>query len=452
MSGTCGRELHLAILGAAGLAAALCGAAATAASPPLRYDFDLGDRLVYERRVRVMPLDGELVLQRYSQQLQIWCLATDLEEDYLLAELVHVDDQPVEPARGALFHVDHRGRRRFPEEILNRLAELDPLFELLPVFPPALEAGPTWLSEPDHFGRRWRCTRGPARDDGLLRVDFVLEDPTGVAEARGVSQRGAYWFDPRTGTVTRVESEQTDLRAQQRTLAVTRLHDRRRHEPLWCQRRITEADKFLRTLRLEDHLLDQITTEPNRVEQMLARIDRLWLEFVTEMPSRPESPIRRLARAHRRLLAEDTARNRERATLAREWLGATAAHWSLQTPTGETIRSEAARDRHVLECFWSADSLCSLRSFEVLRRLRQAQPPERLRIVCLNLDADVAAARRATQLCGAQLTHVLAGPPFGGQPPGELPVFRLLDRNSRILGVYFGWQPTLAQKIDPLTR
>jgi len=452
MSGTYRRLGRATLPRAACLAAVLYAAGAAAADPPLRYDLGVGERLVYERRVRVLPLDGDSVVQRYSQQLQLWCLASDLKEDYFLAELIHVTDQHAEPARGALFHLDHRGRRRFPDEILARLRGLDPLFELLPLLPAPLDSDSSWLTEPDHFGRCWRCTRAPPTDDGPIRIDFVLEDPTGVSETCAVEQRGAYWFDAQAGIVTRIEAEWTDRHAQRRTLAVTRLHNRLKQDELWCHRRITEADKFLRTLRLEDRLLAQVTAGPTSVERILAHADRLWLELVTELPDRPESPLRRLARAHRMLLTKETGRYRERAALAREWLGAAAAHWSLQTSDGRTVRSEGMRDRYVLEYFWSADSLWSLRSFETLRQLQKAVPAEDVRVVCLNIDADVAAGRRAAQLCGTELTHVLAGPPVGGQPPRELPVFRLLDRNSRVLAVYFGWQPGLAEKISALTR
>lgn len=452
MSGTRRRWVGVTYLWATCLTTVLCSTLPVRADTPLRYDPDVGDRLVYERRVRVMPLDGDAVLQRYNEQLQLWCLAGDLKENYILAELIRFTDQQTDPALGALFHLDHRGHRRFSNEILARIAGLDPIFELLPILPSALESGPSWLTEPDRFGRRWRCTRDDSGDEGPLRVDFVLEDPTGVAAAREVSQRGIYWFDPQAGIVTRVESEWIDRRAKRRTLTVTRLHGRSRQEPLWCRRRIAEADKFLSTLRLEDRLLDQITAEPTRAERILARINRLWSELAMELPGRPESPIRRLVRARGTYFAKEMDRYRERAALAEQWLGASAAHWSLQTPDDETIRSETVRDRFVIECFWSADSLWSLRSFETLRRVQKQLPAADYRVVCLNIDADMSAAGEAARLCGAGLTHVLAGPPIGGQPPRELPIFRILDRNSKVRGVYFGWQPALAEKIAALPR
>lgn len=452
MSGICTRAVAVAVRAAACLPAILCSAAPAGADPPLRYDFDVGDRLVYERRVRVLPLSGDSILERYSEQLQLWCLARDLREAYMLAELRRVTDQQTEPARGALFHLDHRGRRRLRHEVLVRVAELDPLFELLPSLPAALEPGPSWLTEPDHFGRRLRCKRAAPDVDALIRIDFVLEDPTGVAEALQQSQRGICWFDPQAGIVVRLESEWTDRRAERRVLAVTRLHSRLKQEPLWCQRRMAEADKFLRTLRLEDRLLEQLTAEPARVEEILAHIDRFWSELTMELPGRPESPLRRLARGCRARFAEQIGHYRERAVLAREWVGATAAHWSLQTPDGETIRSETLRNRFVIECFWSADSLWSLRSLDTLRRVQQELAPEEFRVICLNIDTDVAAARRAARLCGRELPQVLAGPPVGGKPPRELPVFRILDRDSRVLGVFFGWQPALAEKTSSLAR
>lgn len=446
------RRLGGAIFGSACLATALSPATAVSAGPPLRYHLEAGDQLVYERRVQVAALEGPSAPQRYTQQIQLWCLGSDWRETLLLADLVRVVDGRAGPTRGALFHADPRGRRRFPDEVLARVAGLDPIFELIPIMPPTLEAGPTWLTQPDRFGRRWRCTRAASDPPaaGPVRVDFVLEDPTGVAEVRGATGRGSYWFDPQAGVVVRVESEQHDRSTQQRVLVATRLHTRLKHEPYWCQQRVKEADRYLRTLRLEDRLLDQVTREPDRTEQILRQIDRLWSGLLLEMPPERKSPFRRLAQAQLTLLAEKTDSYRERAEHAGQWLGKSAAHWSLQTPDGETIRSETLRDRIVVECFWSADSLWSLRSFETLRQVQERLAAEDFRVVCLNIDADAAGSRQAARLCGAGLTHLLAGPPVGGQPPGELPVFRILDPDSKILGVYFGWQPALAEKVGSL--
>ncbi len=436
------------------LLASLLPAIPPAAGQALRYDLAVGDRLAYERRVQVTPLEGDSPLQRDAEQLQIWCLASEKNEKLVLADIVRIVDQHAGPTRGALFHLDPRGRRRFCTEILARISELDPIFELIPILPPALEAGPAWLTEPDHFGRRRRCTRADedASAHGLVRVDFVLEDPTGVAAACGVTQRGSYWFDPQAGIVVRVEFERRDRAAKQRVLSVTRLHTRLKQQPFWCTQRIQEADRFLRTLRLEDRLLHQITTEPDQIERILPRIERLWSELALETAREPQSPFHRLARARQAAFVQEAGRYRERAELAGQWLGKSAAHWSLQTPEDETIRSEAVRDRVVIEYFWSADSLCSLRSFEILRDLQHQLPVEKFRIVCLNIDADLETGRRAARLCGAGLTHVLAGPPAGGEPPRELPVFRVLDRDSTVVGVYFGWQPALAEKIGSLGR
>ena len=197
---------------------------------------------------------------------------------------------------------------------------------------------------------------------------------------------------------------------------------------------------------------NQLAAEPERVEWILEHGERLWSELVLQIPGEQKSPLRRLARGQRALLAERAETYRERAELAGQWLGSSSAHWSLQTPEGETVRSEDLRDRFVVECFWRADSLWSLRSLATLRRLQEQLPADAFRIVCLNLDADVTAGRRAAEQCGGGLTHVLSGPPVGGKPPRELPVWRILDDRSTVVRVYFGWQPTLAGKILSLRR
>jgi hypothetical protein len=443
------------ILALGGLLTILLASPPAQAGPSLRYRLDVGDRLVYERHVQVVPLDGRAAPERYTEQLQLCCLSREREETLLLlADLTRIANQQVQPARGAVFKLDRRGHRRFSNEVLVRVAELEPLFETLPILPRPLEADSTWLTDPDRFGRRWRCTRAaiarPA--EGPVRVDFELADPTGAAEILGQAQRGSYWFDSQAGIVVRVESESSDRSANRRTLVVTRLHTKLKQDALWCERRIAETQRFLHTLRLEDRLLEQVVTEPARVEQILPHVERLWAELILDLSREPQSPLRRLAQGQRARLADELDGYREQAALARQWIGKEAAHWSLQTPDDETIRSETVRDRFVVECFWSASSLWSLRSFDMLRRLQEQLPAEDFRIVCLNIDADAAAGRRAARLCGAGLTHVLAGAPVGGEPPRELPVFRVLDRDSRVLRVYFGWQPALAERISALQR
>ena len=452
MSRTRSGRIGSATLGWVGLLVNLVAALPLMAQPPPRYRPKVGDRLVYERRVQIAPLAGDGAAREYTQQVQLWILGGDQKEVQVLGDLVRVTDQQPNLVRGTLFHMDARGRRSFSGEALARLAGLDPVFDVIPILPTALEDNSEWLTDPDHFGRRWRSTRGepdPAVA-GAVRVDFVLEDPTGVSETLGQSQQGSYWFDRRAGVVVRVESEWRDQAAGQRTLSVTRLHTSLKRKPRWCEQRIEEIEPFLCTLRLEDRLLDQMTSEPDKLEWIISNADRLWSELILDTAREPQSPIRRLAEGRRALFANDRNKHREREELARQWLGSTAAQWSLQTPDGETVRSETLRDRIVVECFWRADSLWSLRSFEILRALQEQLSPESYRVVCLNIDADAAAGRRAARLCGTGLTHILAGPPLAGLPPRELPIFRVLDAGSKVLAVYFGWQPGLAEKVRSL--
>jgi len=434
---------RIAVLGTFFCAAACCAAAE--AAPPMRYAWNVGDRLVYERRVRVEPLDGRAPVQRYTEQVQLCCLAGEPREKLILADVIRVVDSRPGPARGLLLHADSRGHRRFAHETLARIDGFDAVFELMPILPPALVQHETWLTEPDHFGRRWNCT--PTADANLTRVECELADPTGVAAARGRTHRWIYTFDPATGVVTRAESEWRDETAGLRTLAVTRLHKTLKQQPEWCQQRVRESEHYLRTLRLEDRLLEQITTEPNRIERILPGFDRLWAEFVVQTPKRRGSPFRRMTETHQSWCATRLNLYRERAELARRWLGATAPHWSLQTPDGDTLRSEALRDRLVVECYWSVESLAGLRTFETLRQVLDAFPPDACHVVCLNIDADAQAGRRAAQLCGDGLTHVLAGRPVGGLPPRETPIIRVLDTDSKTLAIYFGWHPDLPAKV-----
>jgi hypothetical protein len=411
--------------------------------------------LVYERRVHVSALTEPSAVQRHSEQIQLSCLArADDRKTLILADVIRVAGQQVKQIGGLVFHLGPRGKRRVPAEMLSRVGRFDPVFELTPTLPPALGAGLSWRTDPDQFGRRWRCTydRKAVTHGQLVRVDFILEDPTGVAEALGQTLRGVYWFDPQAGVITRLESEWQHRQANRQVQAVTRLHTRLHEKQPWCRRRVEELARFRRTLRLQTQAVHRITSEPEHVERILRRIDRWWSELEAQLPHPGESPVRRLAQAERAHFAARAADYRERAALAGAWLGKAAAHWSLQTVAGDTLRSEALRDRHVIECFWSADSIWSLRSFETLRELQDQLPAEEFRLVCLSIDADAAAARHAAQLCGQGLTHVLAGPPVGGEPPHELPIFRVLDPDSRVVAVYFGWQPALAGRISQVNR
>jgi len=431
------------------------------AQDALRYRLEPGDRIVYERRVRLTPLDRVAPQgptaggpQEFREQIQIWCLSGPRAARRVFLDVTRVADGRTQPPVGVVLTVDARGVAQFEDEVVGRLGEVEAALEVLPILPPAVLAEPTWRTEADVYGRSRACTqRGGGEDEGsAVRVDFTLEDLFGVGEISGHEHRGSFWFDAKAGLVSRVETLTIDRPAGTRTESVIRLHARRKQDERSCTLRDQEAERLLNTLRLEDRLLDEVVTKPAAIDTILDRLDRVWGDFLAEPPRDADSPLRRVAAARRERLKTEAAGLREQARLAAEWLGRPAAQWSLQDLDGQTVQSEALRDRYVLECFWSAASVPSLRTFQTLRGLRQAIPEEKLRIVCINVDPDPDAARRAAQRCGQSLPHLLSGPPLGGELPRELPVLRLLDRESRVRWIDFGWRRSLVEPLAPIVQ
>lgn len=436
------------------LVAAACAACwgTAQAQTPLRYDFSPGQRLVYERRASVQSLENGRPLSEHREQIQCWCLAKDLKEDFLLVELLRADEQKPTAGRTTAFNIDHRGQRRLSPEMAAQLEGCDPIFELFPMLPTALESADAWLTPPDHLGRRWSCRRLPGGTPDAIRIEFTLSDPTGVAEFRRQAQHGIATFDGRVGCVSRLEIETTDQEAGRRVQAVTVLHARLATDEIWRRQRLQEWEKAQRVLRQHDRLLDGLWNERLQPEWAAAELERLWSELEVELSGTRDNPLHRFARARLGLVRQDRPRLLEQGEVVSHWLGARAAHWSLQTPEGRTLASESLRDRWMLEYFWSATSPESLRCFELLRQLGAELPPEKLAVVCINIDADAALAGRAIALCGGGLTHVLAGAPLDGTPPRDLPIYRLLAPDSRIHALYFGRRPDLARYISARIR
>ena len=422
------------------------------ADTPLRYNFELGERLIYERRVRVLSIDGKETLSNYREQIQFWCLADDINEDFLLAEMIRTDDRKKTETYVTAFHVDHRGQRRFEPEMLERIEGCDPILEMIPVLPTVLEADQAWLSPPDHYGRQWSSRRAPQDARDGIRIEFTLQDPTKVTELWRRSQRGFMTYDPESGCITRIETDTTDQDAGQRIVTVAILHARLSTGELWSRQRMQDWEKTQRVLRQHDRLLERLWNERVDAEHIAADLERLWSELEIELAGSPDNPIQRYAHASLERVRAERPRLLEQANLAKQWLGAKAAQWSLQTPDGKTLASETLRVRNVLECFWSASAPDCLHSFELLRRLAADEQNDSVTIVCLNIDTDVARAGRTIDLCGSGLTHVLAGAPLEGPPPRTLPVYRLLSPDSRILCVFFGWQPNLRERISEKIR
>ncbi len=96
----------------------------------------------------------------------------------------------------------------------------------------------------------------------------------------------------------------------------------------------------------------------------------------------------------------------------------------------------------VIECFWSGESVWGLRVLEPMRRLLAELPPQRVRLICYNMDREVERAREVIQRCGGGLTQILGGPLLEVETLPELPVVRVLDGGGIVRDVWIGWQPS----------
>jgi hypothetical protein len=434
-----------------------------AASPPARYALTEGDWLTYEWRAESTRRDAASPSGRVESRatIQLWCLGREGDE-WLMLGLVtrQIDDVNLVP-RGLCFYVNERGVKRLPEEFLARAGDLDPVLDLFPECRPALLSSPTWTTTADMFGRRWVCTPPDAAGDDPA-VSFRLEDTSGVSAALGAAVRGKYVFDRVRGVLR--ESRQTIETPRDTTAVSVRLLRRNSVPAAWRLRRIAELDSFRRTLRMEDRYLASLEREPERAEATLARLDAIWIELLGEFAATgaldnpaggvavPRSPLMEMARGQREALDSRRGLLRERARLASEWNGRRAPQWSLLDRDGQTVTSESTRDRPSLECFWRSDDLGSLRMMQTLGRLREQFPQDALRIVCINMDQESQAARRAADLCAGDLLHVFAGPPVGADLPTELPVCRLVAEDGRIVRVFVGWRHSLVGELAGFVR
>ncbi len=423
---------------------AACGAMATAQSQ-LRYRFEVGQQYLYERQEVVAASGGAAPGAQSIAQIRAWCLRREGPEMLLLIELARRSRERFEPACGALLYLDESGRRRIPDESATRLGPLDPALDVLPMLPLTAQPARAWTTPHDLYGRQWRCAdRGPDGVTGHVRVDFIEEDSSGVADVLGQSRTGRFRFDPVAGHVTRLEIVAWDEPAKAQTAALTTLRQTASHTPGWTARRADEADRFLRTLRHEDRLLAELLSRPDDCAQILVQLDRLWAAFASEIEGQAGSPFAALVDARRLQLGADADTLRARAAVAGRWLHQPARRWTLQDAGGRTVVSEVLRQGAVIECFWSAESLWGLRALRSLDYLPRAPGAPPLRVISYNMDFNIAVARRAIERCGGGWTHILGGPLQDVEELPEFPVVRVLDERGVVRGIWIGWEPTYA--------
>jgi hypothetical protein len=429
-------------------AALLAGTAAAVTEPPLRYQWHVGDWLVYERRAVTTPLDADAPRQVTTEQVQLWCLERRGGGYLMQLDVLDAAGGPASVLRGVLVELDPQGLRQWPAVMRGRVLPAAAALEVVPAHRSALEPGPTWLTPPDHYGRQWRCTQGApdAARGGAVRIAFETVDTTGGDALLGRSAAGAFWFDATAGHVMAVEYEERDTQAGTRTqVTVTRRHVVRNDER-WCALRVAEARRYLAALEREDRLLATLSADPARAAPLLAELEQLWVETRRDLARDPRSPVNLLVTARHRRLVEDVPRWRTRAARLAGWLNRPARAWTLQTADGRTLAREAFGGRRTVECFWSVASEESVRMLPRLRAL--ARPEEAPPVLALNVDADPTAARRAAQ-GDDRVRHVLAEPLRRAEPLDELPVVRLLDAEGVVRRVWFGWQPALELDAAP---
>jgi hypothetical protein len=411
-----------------------CGPFATAP----RYVLRAGERIDYRRSV---TLDTDNAIP-FEETIQLYVLESTPVDAHLLAIRIR-DGAPT----GALqFRVSDRGHFTLPEETRNRADSANDLFELFPSLAPALDNQDAWIGQPDLFGCVLRQRR-TAADASSLQIRFTVDDPTGVSGFVGDRAEGVYWIDTAAGLMTRWEMTRINPRQNRRATIRCDLVGRESVGSAWLDKRRAELERFIRTQRIEDGLLEEVETQPARVEGTIRRIEHTWGEYLAQPPRDPDSPLRRVAEVCEHRSAALAPGLRERAALAAQWLGAPAAHWSLQNTAGETITSESVRKGVTVECFWSAASTPSLRMFSVLEGLRDERLPDPPSIVFINLDSDVVAARRAAAACARDLLSVFSGPPMEGEMPATLPIVRILDASGRVRRVHVGWCTSLVQTV-----
>ncbi len=429
-----------------GLGLLLVASGAAPADNALIYRLEPGDRLVYQRREIVTPLDGSGPARQTTGQVQIWCFQQDAQTALVLLDLMPAPDEPGVPSSAVVVYVGKTGRRQLPAEIPTRLAPLDPALDLLPLLPLTARSAARWTTPPDPFGRRWSCVaRGAdAAHHGHQRIDFVVEEPPGFQELLERSRRGVFWFDAAAGCVTRLETEAVDRRQNTRTQVVAVFDQKLHHPPRWAARRVDETVRFLRALRCEDRLLHEIITRPAEVPRTRKKLDQLWAAFKSDVDGRAGSPFARLAEDRRISLRGMADSFPARAALGGRWLNEPARPWSLQDLDGHTLTSETARREVLIECFWSAETIWGLRVLDSMRRLQAERTIPPVRVLCYNMDEDWPRARQAIQRCGRRLTHVFGEPLRDVERLPELPVVRVVDADGVVRGLWIGWDPDFA--------
>lgn len=428
----------------------LAGGRVAVAQSPLRYPLDEGEYLQYDLRVRLGDLrQPNAGVRETAEQVRCWVLEKQADSRTLLLEHVQLNAVgETQTLGGALFQMDSLGAVHIAADFEAEIPRLDWALQFFPPGPHALSFEVGWVSDPDVFGRSWRCApAGPdPAHERAPRVDLTSVDATGVSDFLRESAVGAFWFDPERGGLTRLETLALRPTIQERRELVALLRERSTVKPAWLEKRRMELARYLKVLRLQAVARCELLTGKTDADRLLERLDRAWSEFDREFIADAESPIRRLGAAARTELAGASNHWKQLATLAAQWVGKPAGDWSLLNEKGATVESRTFRGAPTIEFLWDTHTPDGLRMFPALQKLQEHNNPQQLRLICLNVDADAPAARRAIERVGPGLPHVLLGPPLGGDPLPETPIARCLDAQGVVRGLIVGWTPHLCDR------
>ncbi|MGE0480647.1 MAG: hypothetical protein AB7Q17_09260 [Phycisphaerae bacterium] len=428
-------------------------AAHVAAEGVLRYDLRAGDWLIFERRAMVTSLRDGRELSRYVDQIQLWCLEARDDDRLLLIDRIRLVAGEPQPMVGLIFHADTRGGLRVPTELLNGAAELVDALDVLPTLRPPAREEPNWSTPPDVAGRAWSCRElGPdAEHNRRIRVEFALDDPRRTHELLNQTRTGTYWFDPNERLVSRIEWVDRDNVSGVQTQSATVLRERSHRGEDWATRRTAESRRYIRTADEQQSAFDEIVLGRVALDAGLARVDRLWASFLSDLDTASRSPLVPLVQAERARATAAADPLRARADYARRWLNRPPP---ATTQPGEPGGgwSDALRGRKVVECFWSIAQPDAARMLATLRELQRDHDLRNLVVLCMNVDRDQTLVKPFIEREGPGLVHVAAEPLIRVDPIPELPCIRVRDEAGAVRGVFFGWRHGLKRELARVAR
>lgn len=390
-----------------------------------------------------------------------WLTVTCLESKPDGARVL-IDAADADAAVAVLVSAQTTGRVTLEPEMLPLFPEVADLLTIIPEFGQTVRTEAAWTTAPDPLGRVWRFTPVdvPAASAAMLVFDGERRDPTGVEEVAGAAARLRCWFDTAAGAVLRLELVTEDPTADRRSVwriqlartapladaDVLRLESEltRWQQTLVATRTLADALLAAAPPDLDDPSRPAHSDVDARVREQVDRLRRTWEALRHDC--RRGTPVWRLAESALRHLPAQVTRLRGRAGLSAAWLDRLAPAWSLQDAAGQTVRSETVRDRPTLELLWDTGSRESLRMLAAVGDLASTTPADRLHVIGLNVDADLARGRAAAERVAPKLRNVFAGPALAADVP-ELPVARLVGPDGRIQAVWAGWTPNLAQAV-----